>query len=392
MTGVQTCALPILLTIKLVILACVIAMIIGIIISMGIQKNMRHMSYRMGEVAKGNLTVKVEANGRDEFRGLAASATNMIKNNKKLVQKVNYATGQLELSAKEVREVSEGISEDSKNITQAISEINEGMSKQSEHAQECVERTNLLSVEMQEVSQVVKEVEQLVKETEEMISRGMKIVQNLGERAQETTKMTGQVGESIEMLRKESESINQFVGMITDISEQTNLLSLNASIEAARAGDAGRGFAVVAEEIRKLADDSTKAARKISQNVTQIRTQTVNSVESAKQAETMVALQTQAVEDAVFVFKEMGIRMNRLVEGLNNIVSSTQTADHERNDTLLAVQNISDIIEETASSAEVVRDVVGKLLEKVENLNQTAGVLGENMDELKTEISVFKTE
>ncbi len=380
------------LTIKLVILACVIAMIIGIIISMGIQKNMRHMSYRMGEVAKGNLTVKVEANGRDEFRGLAASATNMIKNNKKLVQKVNYATGQLELSAKEVREVSEGISEDSKNITQAISEINEGMSKQSEHAQECVERTNLLSVEMQEVSQVVKEVEQLVKETEEMISRGMKIVQNLGERAQETTKMTGQVGESIEMLRKESESINQFVGMITDISEQTNLLSLNASIEAARAGDAGRGFAVVAEEIRKLADDSTKAARKISQNVTQIRTQTVNSVESAKQAETMVALQTQAVEDAVFVFKEMGIRMNRLVEGLNNIVSSTQTADHERNDTLLAVQNISEIIEETASSAEVVRDVVGKLLEKVENLNQTAGVLGENMDELKTEISVFKTE
>ena len=187
---------------------------------------------------------------------------------------------------------------DSKNITQAISEINEGMSKQSEHAQECVERTNLLSVEMQEVSQVVKEVEQLVKETEEMISRGMKIVQNLGERAQETTKMTGQVGESIEMLRKESESINQFVGMITDISEQTNLLSLNASIEAARAGDAGRGFAVVAEEIRKLADDSTKAARKISQNVTQIRTQTVNSVESAKQAETMVALQTQAVEEA----------------------------------------------------------------------------------------------
>ncbi len=380
------------LTIKLVILACVIAMIIGVMISMGIQKNMRHMSKRLGEVAEGNLTVKVEASGRDEFRGLAASATNMIKNNKKLVQKVNDATGELAVSAEEVRSVSVGISEDSRNITQAIDEINEGMSKQSEHAQECVERTNLLSEEMQEVSRVVEEVEGLVKETKEMIGRGMELVQNLGERAQETTKMTGRVGESIELLQKESESINQFVGMITDISEQTNLLSLNASIEAARAGDAGRGFAVVAEEIRKLADDSAKAARKISQNVVQIRTQTVNSVESAKEAEAMVALQTQAVEDAVGVFRDMENRMSQLVDGLKGIVDSTQKADLERNDTLLAVQNISDIIEETASSAEVVRDVVSKLLEKVENLNQTAGVLGENMEELKMEISVFKTE
>ena len=380
------------LTIKMVLLACVIAVTIGVVISIGIQKNMRHMSYRMGEVAKGNLTVQVEAQGRDEFRELAASATNMIKNNKKLVQKVNYATGQLEVSAGEVREVSEEISGYSMNITQAIDGINEGMSKQSEHAQECVERTNLLSEEMQEVSKVVEEVEQLVKETEEMISRGMGIVQNLGERAQETTKITRRVGESIETLRKESETINQFVGMITDISEETNLLSLNASIEAARAGDAGRGFAVVAEEIRKLADDSSKAAQEISSNVVQIRTQTINSVESAKQAESMVALQTQAVEEVVGVFQDMGIRMNQLVDGLKGIVDSTQKADQEQSDTLAAVQNISDIIGETANSAEVVQDVVGKLLEKVENLNQTAGVLGENMEELKTEISVFKTE
>lgn len=380
------------LTIKMVLLACVIAVTIGVVISIGIQKNMRHMSYRMGEVAKGNLTVQVEAQGRDEFRELAASATNMIKNNKKLVQKVNYATGQLEVSAGEVRDVSEEISGYSMNITQAIDGINEGMSKQSEHAQECVERTNLLSEEMQEVSKVVEEVEQLVKETEEMISRGIGIVQNLGERAQETTKITRRVGESIEILRKESETINQFVGMITDISEETNLLSLNASIEAARAGDAGRGFAVVAEEIRKLADDSSKAAQEISSNVVQIRTQTINSVESAKQAESMVALQTQAVEEVVGVFQDMGIRMNQLVDGLKGIVDSTQKADQEQSDTLAAVQNISDIIGETANSAEVVQDVVGKLLEKVENLNQTAGVLGENMEELKTEISVFKTE
>lgn len=380
------------LTIQIVILSCIIAVVIGVIISIGIQKNMRHMSHTMEEVAKGDLTVKVEALGRDEFRDLAVSATNMIMNNKKLVKKVNDATGQLELSAGEVRDVSEEINEYSMNITQAIDDINEGMSKQSEHAQECVERTGLLSADIQEVSQVVEEVKRLVEETEDMIRRGMGIVQNLGKRAQETTVMTNRVGESIETLRKESESINQFLGMITDISEQTNLLSLNASIEAARAGEVGKGFAVVAEEIRKLADDSNKAAQKISDNVTQIRLQTVNSVESAKQAEAMVALQTQAVEEAVGVFQDMNIRMTKLVDGLKNIVDSTQKADHERSDTLIAVQNISNIIEETAESTEMVHEVAMKLLEKVENLNRTAGILGEHMDELKTEISVFKTE
>ncbi len=86
----------------------------------------------------------------------------------------------------------------------------------------------------------------------------------------------------------------------------------------------------------------------------------------------------------------MQIRMTQLVEGLNDIVTSTERADHERSDTLVAVRNISDIIEETATSAETVSEVANKLLQNVENLNRTAGVLGDNMEGLKAEITVFK--
>ena len=378
------------MTIGLVILACVIVVIVGIFITAGIENNMRRISRKFGDVAKGDLTVTVSAKGHDEFQDLAGSATNMITNTKKLVNQVSNATGELEVSAQNVGQASELIHEYSQDITRAIGEINEGMEEQSRHAQECVEKTDILSNEIQEVSHVVERVEKLVGETEGMINKGMEIVQVLGDRAGETTQMTVKVSESIESLRKESEIINSFVATITEITEQTNLLSLNASIEAARAGEAGRGFAVVAEEIRKLADDSAKAAGEIRNNVANITAQTQNSVESASQAKAMVELQTKAVEEVIAVFREMQERMGQLIEGLKDIVVSTEKADGERSAAVAAVKNISDIIEETEGSAETVNDVANKLLNHVEKLSTTASVLDENMEGLKNEISVFK--
>ena len=378
------------MTIGLVILACVIVVIVGIFITAGIENNMRRISRKFGDVAKGDLTVTVSAKGHDEFQDLAGSATNMITNTKKLVNQVSNATGELEVSAQNVGQASELIHEYSQDITRAIGEINEGMEEQSRHAQECVEKTDILSNEIQEVSHVVERVEKLVDETEGMINKGMEIVQVLGDRAGETTQMTVKVSESIESLRKESEIINSFVATITEITEQTNLLSLNASIEAARAGEAGRGFAVVAEEIRKLADDSAKAAGEIRNNVANITAQTQNSVESASQAKAMVELQTKAVEEVIAVFRKMQERMGQLIEGLKDIVVSTEKADGERSAAVAAVKNISDIIEETAGSAETVNDVANKLMNHVEKLSTTASVLDENMEGLKNEISVFK--
>ena len=378
------------MTIGLVLLACVIVVIVGIFITAGIENNMKRISRKFGDVAQGDLTVTVSAKGHDEFQDLAGSATNMITNTKKLVNQVSNATGELEVSAQNVGQASELIHEYSQDITRAIGEINEGMEEQSRHAQECVEKTDILSNEIQEVSHVVERVEKLVGETEGMINKGMEIVQVLGDRAGETTQMTVKVSESIESLRKESEIINSFVATITEITEQTNLLSLNASIEAARAGEAGRGFAVVAEEIRKLADDSAKAAGEIRNNVANITAQTQNSVESASQAKAMVELQTKAVEEVIAVFREMQERMGQLIEGLKDIVVSTEKADGERSAAVAAVKNISDIIEETAGSAETVNDVANKLLNHVEKLSTTASVLDENMEGLKNEISVFK--
>ena len=378
------------ITITLVIIACIIALAIGLFITFGIQKNMKDISKGLNEVAEGDLTVKVKAHGRDEFQTLAATATNMIKNNKNLVTKLNGTVDKLEVSANDVNIASNDINNYSADITRAIDEISEGMNKQAEHAQECVVKTSVLSEKIEDIRRMVDEVEILVDKTEKMIQQGTDIVKVLGERAQETSTITARVGNSIEALKTESQTINSFVEMISDISRQTNLLSLNASIEAARAGAMGRGFAVVAEEIRKLADDSNRAAEEIRNTVSNITAQTAVSVKSAKEAESMVALQAQAVDEVIRVFQGMNDQMTGLFNNLKEIANNTEAVDKEKNDTLDAVENISAIIEETASGSALVHDMAQNLLNSVEKLNTTAEALDNNMDGLKTEIAVFK--
>ena len=342
------------MTIGLVLLACVIVVIVGIFITAGIENNMKRISRKFGDVAQGDLTVTVSAKGHDEFQDLAGSATNMITNTKKLVNQVSNATGELEVSAQNVGQASELIHEYSQDITRAIGEINEGMEEQSRHAQECVEKTDVLSNEMQEVSRVVERVEKLVDETEGMINKGMEIVQVLGDRAGETTKMTAKVSDSIESLRKESAIINSFVGTITEITEQTNLLSLNASIEAARAGEAGRGFAVVADQIGKLAEQSAQSAV----NTRNLIGGTLEEIHAGNEAVDHASQTLSTIVDGV----------RKIAQDSEELTQIAATQADAMNQAESGVNQISEIVQSNSAAAEELSATSEELLAQSENM------------------------
>ena len=378
------------MTIIMVLICAVVVVLIGTFIANGIQKNMKTISHKLDRVASGDLSVSVDAKGHDEFQNLALSATNMVANNKSLIRSLSDTAGDLEESAENVNEASQSISEYSNEITQAIDEISLGMNKQADHALECVNITNTLSEKIAAINSDVASIQLVINDTEKLISEGTRLVSNLSKRAGETVQFTEKVSDAIDKLEFEARGISEFVQTISDISDQTNLLSLNASIEAARAGEAGRGFAVVAEEIRKLADNSSQATVEIENKIDNIAVQTQASVNSASEAESMVELQMQAVKEVIGIFEQISGQMGLLISALGQISESVKAADVQRASTVDAVDNISAIIEQTAAGSQLVRSMTGNLKSSVERLGQTADSLDSNMKGLQKEISSFK--
>lgn len=378
------------ITIILVAVAAVLAALFGTIIAAGIQNNMKRISKRLDEVAKGDLTVDVKAKGRDEFQFLASSASNMIVNNKKLIYKLSDTANNLEGSARNVNEASSVISDYSGQIGAAIDEINAGIVRQEEHASECINVTNNLSERIKEINADVDEIERAIQDTELMINEGTDIVNNLAVRAAQTSELSAKVGENIMKLQKDALSISEFVETINSISNKTNLLSLNASIEAARAGEAGRGFAVVADEIRQLADNSSSATVEIDEKIGNIDRHSRVSVESAQHAEEVVRQQQDEVGNVIEVFEKIREKMQGLVEAVRKITDSAMLADNERREAVMAVNQISEIINSTSDSSSKVSSIADSLLDSVDRLGKTADELDNDMNGLKNEISAFR--
>ena len=377
------------LTAAAVAATALIVIVIGFILSTSMGTTIRKIMNGLEKASTGDLTVDIHTRRKDEFMILCESTNQMLGNIRALINKADTVAKALGNASERVGGNSGILLEETKSITTSISDVEQGIVMQAKDAENCLTRMDDLSKKIGVVSENTGKIADIADVTKSTVSDGLATIDTLQDKVKATTQVTAEVISNIEDLEKASQSIANIVGAINDIADETSLLSLNASIEAARAGDAGRGFAVVAESIRKLAEQSLNSVNEIRNIVGKIQKQTVDTVEVAKQAELIVNSQEEALKATIDVFHDIDKHVSGLAENLSQISAGIDEMEGAKKDTLAAIESISAVAEETASAVTEVNEAAGRQLEAVKKLNNESEELISRSEDLVEAINKF---
>lgn len=377
------------LTAAAVAVTALIVIVIGFILSTSMGTTIRKIMNGLEKASTGDLTVDIHTRRKDEFMILCESTNQMLGNIRALINKADTVAKALGNASERVGGNSGILLEETKSITTSISDVEKGIVMQANDAENCLTRMDDLSKKIGVVSENTGKIADIADVTKSTVSDGLATIDTLQDKVKATTQVTAEVISNIEDLEKASQSIANIVGAINDIADETSLLSLNASIEAARAGDAGRGFAVVAESIRKLAEQSLNSVNEIRNIVGKIQKQTVDTVEVAKQAELIVNSQEEALKATIDVFHDIDKHVSGLAENLSQISAGIDEMEGAKKDTLAAIESISAVAEETASAVTEVNEAAGRQLEAVKKLNNESEELISRSEDLVEAINKF---
>lgn len=377
------------MTILAVIFAFGIAIAVGGVLATSMSTAIHNIMNKLEKAAEGDLTVVVKSRRKDEFKVLAESINHMISKMKQLIEETKSVSSTVDDSAQTVTQSAKTLLDATRGITDSISGIEKGIVQQANDSESCMRQMDVLSEKINIVSENSVKIAEIAEGTKEIVQTGLDTIGELNSNVNDTVDITNAVIVGIETLQESTKSIGNIIDAINEIAEQTNLLSLNASIEAARAGDAGRGFAVVADEIRKLADQSVASANKVRVIIDEINSKTVATVSTAKKAENVVAIQEKSLKNTLAVFEDIQLQVGNLVTNLDNIANGVVEIANTKTETLEAIENISAVSEETAATAEEVTETANKQMEAVEDLNKAAESLNDNATALSQAIDLF---
>lgn len=363
--------------------ACgIIAVIVGLYIALSIVNPINSIVRLMKKAEEGDLTVILDYKKNDEIGNLNNSFNIMINKIKVLIGDASEVSNAVLKNVENVTTISNESAEATKQISIAIGEIATGSTEQAISSSEAINQIKVLAEKIDAVRESTKEVKDISSKTKKIGTESIAVVSELNQRTKESLKMANEINADICELNDSSKEIEKIIEVIKSISDQTSLLSLNASIEAARVGDAGKGFAVVANEIKKLSDQSKEATMMIANIVSNIQNKTRSTVKLVDKANNIFNEQEKSVNNTDDAFRTIIKSTENISVQIENVIVLMDDMNSYKEKTIHAVENISVLAEESSAATE-------EVLASVEEENESSQELAALSNELYESIQML---
>lgn len=370
--------------------AVFLSILISFIFARGITQNLNKLVLALSKIKDGDFTTSIEVSSKDEIGSLATYFRETIGELAHLIKNLQRVSGELSYSAESLAATSEETSASADEVAKTVEDIAKGAQDQAGDAEQGAMKAKELSNKFQNLNQNTQEMLSSAEKVMDANQVGFRTLDDLKGKTIKNDQANLRIEVVINELNEKTKHIGTILDAISAISVQTNLLALNASIEAARAGEHGRGFAVVAEEIRKLAEESARAADEVRDIVTNIQVDSKKTVDSMSEMKAISKEQTMAVDEVNSSFETISSSIDDISKQIDRISDSVKLLNVDKDSIVESIENISAVSEETAAASEEVTASMEQQTIAVEEVAKAAEKLNEIACELNAEISKFK--
>lgn len=373
--------------VSLLLLAILIERVVQVVI-----KPVRELTKIITSMTDGDFTVHVTTKSSDEIGVMSRGVEKFIQTMRSMILSIHGVADKLHIQADNSNGVSGEMYNASRFQSESMQELNKTVEQLSVSVNEIAENATTLASVVADTKDDGVQVDLKVKATVEVSRQGKADMQNVGAAMQSINESMTKLQQAIDKVGKASEEITNIAGVISDIADETNLLSLNASIEAARAGDAGRGFAVVATEIGKLAQTSSNSVHNIEGLISEIIVLVKDAVSQAGDSVSSIQSSSGLVNNALKTFDVIFNNIDEVNNLVQQMIEKVEQVDH------VAI-NVAAISEEQAASSEEILATSTTMVEQArritgnsETVAEGAKELTESAVELADQVNMFKVD
>lgn len=376
-----------------ILVILVIAVIGCLLVSRGIAKSIRNSMDVVKQISEGNLNVEIEQSmldRKDEAGALSCNTQTLIDNLSAMIGKISNNTMTLNASSEEMNAAAGQAGNAVGNINDDLHNMLTGAVEQTGNAQNIKNSIHNMNIHLEKT---LGEVDHLSDETKAMLDARNDVDKSLNQLDASNQDVMTEVENIQKQTQQNNESVEKIiaaVSYISDIADQTNLLSLNASIEAARAGETGKGFAVVAEEIGKLANQSNEASTEISELVNLLSynsSQTMNIMDSVQDA---MNDQTKKLVETANIFKQLQEHVSHVADGVDVIRDATVQLGKETDEIGKDIKNLSDIAQRNEDTVKGTISFSDEVLGTVNSVTEMSTEVSSSANDMAGVVSHFR--